>query len=108
MVDDNAAGEDHGPILLGNGDRQLVPMKQVGADGMAPAHVAPLISEGIVLKEEMVLALEVDEAIRVVRPVCGGREVYLRAIRLVVRLGLRSSWQSTESERNCAIDYSSK
>src|SRR5215471_12336726 len=88
-VDDDAAGEDHGAIFFGNGYGQLMPVEEVGADGMAPAHVAPLVSEGVVLEEEMVFAVIEDEAVGIVGPVARGGEVYLRAKGLIVVGGLR-------------------
>src|ERR1700761_2690656 len=69
MIDDDAAGEDHGVVMFGNGNGKLMPVEEVSADGVAPAHVSPLIAVGVVLKEEVVLALEEDEAVGIVRPV---------------------------------------
>ena len=73
-------------------------MEQIGADCVAPAHVSPLVSERVVLEEEVVFALEVDEAVWVVRPVFNGREVHLGAVRLVVLWSLRTLGQSAQSE----------
>ena len=98
MIDDDASGEDHDSIFFWNGNRQLLPMEQIGADCVAPAHVSPLVSKGVVLEEEVILALEVDEAVWVVRPVFSGREVHLRAVGLVVLWSLRTRGQSAESE----------
>src|ERR1700741_3555653 len=50
-IDYYAAGKHHLVTHFRNRDRQLVPVKQVGADGVSPAHVSPLIAEGVVLKE---------------------------------------------------------
>ncbi len=73
-------------------------MEQIGADCVAPAHVSPLVSEGVVLEEEVVFALEVDEAVWVVRPVFSGREVHLRAVGLIVGWSLCTRGQSAQSE----------
>ena len=73
-------------------------MEQIGADCVAPAHVSPLVSERVVLEEEVVFALEVDEAVWVVRPVFSGREVHLRAVGLIVGWSLCTDGQSTESQ----------
>jgi hypothetical protein len=75
--------------VLGYGDGEFVPVEEIGADGVAPAHVSPLVAEGVVLEEEMVLALEVDEAVGVVGPVLGRGEVDLRAVGLIVVRCLR-------------------
>ena len=56
-VDDRAAGE--GPVAEPprvDRDRQLLPVHQVAADGVAPVHVAPVPAVGIVLEEEVILA----------------------------------------------------
>jgi len=52
--------EDGHAVLLGDGNRELPPVSQVGRNRMAPAHVSPLIAERVELKEEMVLAVEQD------------------------------------------------
>ena len=83
-------------------------MEQVFADCVTPTHVSPLISEGVVLEEEVVLALEVDEAVGVVCPVFGGREVYLGPIRLVVFRRLGTQVESTESESGYAGHFANK
>ncbi len=88
QVHHRAAGEEHlghvaRSILLGlQRDRQLVPAQQVTADGVAPGHVAPLVAVRVVLVEEVVLAVVVDEPVRVVHPVLGRRELELRAVGL--------------------------
>ena len=65
-------------------------MHEVAADRVAPGHVAPRVAERVVLVEEVVLALVVDEPVRVVHPVLGRREVELRAIELLIaRAGRR-------------------
>ena len=38
-------------------------MQQVAADGVAPAHVAPRLADGIVLVEEVILAVVEDEPV---------------------------------------------
>ena len=53
-------------------------MSQVGRNRMAPAHVSPLIAEGVELEEEMVLAVEQDGAVGIVDPVRRGVKVDLR------------------------------
>ena len=53
-------------------------MSQVGRNGVAPAHVSPLIAERVELKEEMVLAVEQDGAIGIVDPIGRSIKVNLR------------------------------
>ena len=64
-------------------DGQFLPMHEIAADGVAPAHVAPRVAEGVVLEEEVVFAFEVDEAVGIVGPVAGRGEMVLRAEGLV-------------------------
>src|SRR5262249_9417709 len=52
-------------------------MNQVAADCVAPAHVAPPLARGVVLVEEVILAIVEDHSIRVVHPILRGREVKL-------------------------------
>ena len=85
LVYNDAAGEYHHAIFFWNGNREFLPMQQVLADGVPPAHVAPRDTKWIVLVEQMVLAFVVDEPIGVVHPVHGRREVILRPITLDVR-----------------------
>ncbi len=59
-------------------------MQHVVTDGVAPTHVPPLGALRIVLVEEVVFALVVDEAVGIVHKILGGREVKLRAPRLIV------------------------
>src|SRR5947208_16636600 len=61
-----------------------MPMQQVSAYGMSPAHVAPFVAERIILKEEMVFAFEVDQTVRIIRPVLTRRKVVLRPVGLIV------------------------
>ena len=53
---------------------------------VAPTHVAPLIAERIVLKEEVIFAFEKDQAIGIVGPVLLRRKMKLRAVELIVGL----------------------
>ena len=97
-VDHDAAREDHHALLFAQRDRQVLPVQHVGADGVAPAHMAPRLAEGIVLVEEVVLALVEDEPVRVVHEVPRRREVEPRAQGLVVG-GLLAS-QERERDRD--------
>lgn len=88
-VHHGGAGEHGAQGVRQQGVRQLLPVNQIFADGVAPGHVAPFGSEWVVLEEEMVLALEEDEAVRVVQPVFTRRKVELRAVGLSIeRRGL--------------------
>jgi hypothetical protein len=61
----------------------MFPVEQVAADGVPPAHVPPFIAFGVVLVEEVILAIEEDQPVRVVHEVLRGCEVKTRAKRLV-------------------------
>ena len=67
-----------------NRNRKVLPMEHVVADGMAPTHVSPDVALGIVLIEEVVLALVKDESVGIVHEIFSGREVILRTPGLVV------------------------
>ena len=72
------AAEDGHAVFFGQRDGELLPVDEVGGDGVAPAHVSPLIAGGVELEEEMVLAVEEDGAVGIVDPVGRGAEVELR------------------------------
>ena len=59
-------------------------MKKVFADRVTPRHIPPLGVEGVVLEEEMVLALIEHQAVRVICPPLFRAEMELRAQSLVV------------------------
>src|SRR5437667_1385899 len=63
----------------------MFPMKEIAADGMAPAHVAPFVAERIELVEEMILAVIESEAVGIVHPIRGRRKMKLRPPRLTVK-----------------------
>src|SRR5689334_21569356 len=79
-VHDDAAGEHHLALFFRQGDWKLAPMQQVRANGMSPAHVAPLIAKGIELEEKMIFPMKINEPIGIVRPVLARREVHFWAI----------------------------
>src|SRR5215216_7915124 len=64
-------------------------MDQVAADRVTPGHVPPLRAERVVLVEEVVLALVVDEPVRIVHPVLRRRVMKLRPERLLIARGRR-------------------
>ena len=86
LVHDRAAGEDHDAVFFGERHGQFLPVDEVAADGVAPTHVAPGVAERVVLVEEVVFAVEPDQAVGVVGPVLARREMELRAIGFAVRL----------------------
>ena len=46
-IDDGAAREDHDAVLLAQRDGQVLPVQEVAAHGVSPAHVAPLGPDGL-------------------------------------------------------------
>ena len=99
-VDYRASGEDHDAVLFRQGDRQLFPMEQIGADCVAPTHMSPFVAERVELKEQMIFAVEVHYAIRIVRPMLTRREMKLWPVRLViVRNGSILAPESRASDR---------
>ena len=70
--------EDGDAVFFVEGDGELLPVDEVGRDGVTPAHVAPLVADGVELEEEIVLAVEEDGAVGVVDPVGRRAEVELR------------------------------
>ena len=84
VVNGTGAGEDS-TVAIGQ-DRvgQLLPVNHVLTDRVAPGHVPPFVAFGVVLEEEMILAIVVHHAVRIVQPVLHGRKVELRPVLLVV------------------------
>ena len=108
VIHDGAA-RGHGAQLIGvQGHRQLGPVHQVAADGVAPVQVAPLDAVGIVLVEQVVLAPEAKQAVRVVVPAAPRGEVELRAqmlaVQLVRRHRLRRQLQPVQRRRAGALE----
>ena len=87
LVHHRAAREDHHPAFFAQGHLQVLPAQEVAAHGVAPAHVSPAVAEGVVLIEEVVLAVEKDEAVGVVHEVAGRGEVEAWPQRLGVGRG---------------------
>ena len=58
-------------------------MKQIRADRMTPAHVAPVIAERIVLKEKVILAVGIEQTVGIVHPVPQWREMISWPPRLI-------------------------
>ena len=86
-----ATTKRHNSVFFRNGQRQVFPMRQVGADSVSPAHVAPGISRRIVLIEQVVFAAMKNKTIRVVHPVDFRSEVGLwskRLIQIICRLAI--------------------
>ena len=84
-IDYDAAGEDHLSVFLGNGNRQFAPMQQVRTDCMPPTHMSPLVAERVVLEEQVIFTLEIDKAVRIIRPMFAWGEMHLRAVGLIIR-----------------------
>src|SRR3712207_6961265 len=55
-------------------DGQVLPVQEVAAYGVAPAHVAPFVTERVELVEQVVLPVVVNHPVRVVHPVLRGRD----------------------------------
>ena len=79
------AGEAAGAVvhrgIRGQRTGQILPVQQVGADGVAPVHRRPPHIVGVILIELMVLPLIVGEAVGVVHPAHIGGQVVSRAFR---------------------------
>src|SRR5262249_7932970 len=85
LVHHGAAGE--APVVepaWGEGNRQLAPVDEVGADGVAPVHVAPVPAVGVVLVEQVIFALVIDQTVWIVQPTAARGEVELRAVSFLV------------------------
>jgi len=86
MVYHHTPREGHHPVLDGNGHRKMLPVHQIFAFGMAPAHIAPIDPLRIVLEEEMVFAGKVHHPIGVVNPVPERRKVVFGPVQLLAGL----------------------
>src|SRR5665213_1751144 len=84
FIDNHASGKNHFAVVLCDGHRELVPMEEIATDRMSPAHMAPCVPFRVVLIEEVILAVEVNKAVRVVCPVVLRRKVNPRPILLIV------------------------
>src|SRR5580698_3511207 len=74
FINNAASGKYHYFVFFTNGNWQMLPMYEVLAYRMSPAHVSPNIAERVVLIEEMVFSFVVYQSIGVVRPVgCWGK-----------------------------------
>ena len=74
-------------FVLGEGHGLWRPVQQVGAAGVAPAQVAGVGTLGVVLVKQLVLAVGIHQAVSVVNPVLGCREVVNRSVRVGGRVG---------------------
>ena len=100
-VVDGAAGEGHDAVLLPQGEGEVAPAQHVGARRVPPAHVPPDVALGVVLVEEVVLAAEVHEPVRVVHEVARRREVVERPPGVARLRGRRDdrAWQQGRREQ---------
>ena len=75
MVDHDGTGEDVRVCVLRDRERLLGPVQQVGAGCVSPTHVAPRVSVGVVLIEQVIHPLVEHQAVGIVHPILGGEEV---------------------------------
>ena len=70
-------------------DRQVFPVNEIAAPGVAPVHVPPLVSVRIVLIIDVIVAAEMNGTVRIVHPVRRREEMEdgTRRICLSARLG---------------------
>jgi hypothetical protein len=99
LIHYSATGEDHDTVLFRKSDWQFAPMNQIAADGVAPTHVAPAVAEWIELEEQMILVIEVDQAVGIVGPIASGREMKLRTIGFLICVSLAEKGQRGDEER---------
>ena len=67
----------------------MLPIDQIAAARVPPVHMPPAVAERVVLIVNVVIALVVERAVRIVHPVSGRREMKDRARGVGVRLGYR-------------------
>jgi hypothetical protein len=67
---------------------------------VAPAHVTPKVARRIELEEQMIFAVEVNQAIGIVGPIASRGKMELRAIGFLIGGGLREKSQRSEEERS--------
>ena len=68
VVDYRAAREDVPQGVAGDGRCEVFPVDEVFAHRVAPVHVAPLGTVGVVLEIEVILAVFVDQTVGIVHP----------------------------------------
>jgi hypothetical protein len=72
-------GEDHELIVLKQRRGAFSPVRQIRADGVTPAHMAPVLAVGVVLIKQVPQPAMMDEAVGVAQPVRSWRIVIVRA-----------------------------
>ena len=65
---------------------QFFPVDQIRAHGVAPGHVAPIPTVGIVLIEQVILAFVENQPIGIIQPTAPGSKMKLRTQGFVVNL----------------------
>ena len=83
----HSTSTEHWPHFVGHElIPKLVPMHHIAAHSMSPVHVAPAPSIRIMLKKQVIFAVEINHPVRVVIPATFGREVKLAAQSLVIKI----------------------
>ena len=65
-------------------------MEHIGRGGVSPAEVAPAIALWVILVVEVICAVEINHAVRVIDPVLCRSKEYLRPVLLIAAVGLFS------------------
>ena len=79
-----ASRKDIAQAVRSQRDRHVLPVQQIAADGMSPVHLSPrevaVFVERDVLVAEVVLAVIINQSVRVAHPAFGRREVDSRTV----------------------------
>ena len=97
---DTAPRKDQGVVFSINGGWALMPVCQMTAWGVAPDHVSPAHTEGVVRVKRVVFTVEIDQAVGVVNSIDKESEVVLRTKhRLIGGTGPVTRWQTDKREQ---------
>ena len=72
------AGKDRPKLVRAQCDRQVLPVDQIGADGVPPVHRSPDGILRMMLIEQMIFPVRIDKTIRIIRPHFWGRKMNFR------------------------------
>ena len=87
VINNAATAERHDAVMLGDRQRQMLPVREIPAHGVPPAHVPPRNPRRIVLIEQMVFAVVIDKSVGIVHPMDLRTEMILRPVWLIHVLG---------------------
>ena len=90
VINYGAARKNHAKVIRRHGNSQILPVKQVRADGMTPVHRTPDRFRRIMLGEKMPCTVFIQQPIGIIDP-AGGRRIVEGGTEIPVSLGAHNS-----------------